>query len=346
MTAKPGPAAETLPPDEVRALSASLARMGLVADGETPVFTPLAGGVSSRIVRVDTAGGTLCLKKALAQLKVAAEWLAPLERNRAEVAWMRLADRVVPGLVPAILGEDPGAWTFAMAYLEPAANPVWKAQLLAGHADPAMAGAVARALASIHHATARDEACARDFANDANFHALRLDPYFGAAAIAHPDRAAVLQEIIDETASTRLALVHGDVSPKNILAGQGGPVLLDAECAWYGDPAFDTAFCLNHLLLKCAFRPDAAAGYLACYDAFAAAYLEGVDWEPAGRLEARASRLLAAMLLARVDGKSPVEYLTDAAARERVRGFARSLLLDGTEGLAGIRNRWSKEHHP
>lgn len=329
---------------EARSLADSLARMGLVAEGEDPVLTPLAGGVSSLIVRADTRAGPVCLKRALARLKVAAEWYAPLERNSAEVAWMRAAAAVVPGLVPRILGEDREARTFAMAYLDPADYPVWKAQLLAGYAEPGTAIAVAQALAAIHRATARDERCAAAFANDANFHALRLDPYFGAAAAAHPDCAAALHGLIATTAATRLALVHGDVSPKNILVGARGPVLLDAECAWYGDPAFDAAFCLNHLLLKCAHRPDAAPGYLACFDAFAATYLDGVDWEPAGEIEARAARLLAGMLLARVDGKSPVEYLTDEAPRSRVRRFARSLILRGAAGLAGIRDRWSREH--
>ncbi|MBL0144372.1 MAG: phosphotransferase [Betaproteobacteria bacterium] len=320
--------------------------MGLLAAGEVPEFTPLAGGVSSLIVRVDSTRGTLCIKRALARLKVAAIWTAPLERNGAEVAWMRVAAGVVPGIVPQILGEDSEAWTFAMAYLEPADYPVWKSQLLAGRAERETAVAVAGALVRVHHATARDERCAAAFANDANFLALRLDPYFGAAADANADCARILRELIESTAGTRLALVHGDVSPKNILVGQRGPVLLDAECAWYGDPAFDVAFCLNHLLLKCAVRPQAAPAYLACFDAFCATYLDGVHWEPAVHLESRACRLLAAMLLARVDGKSPVEYLTEEAARSRVRNFARSLLLGGSTSLAEIRHRWSREHAP
>ncbi|MBL0143098.1 MAG: phosphotransferase [Betaproteobacteria bacterium] len=160
-----------------------------------------------------------------------------------------------------------------------------------------------------------------------------------------PTARAILRELIESTAGTRLALVHGDVSPKNILVGQRGPVLLDAECAWYGDPAFDVAFCLNHLL---PVRRPAPGG----------ASLPGVlrrvlrdlpRRRPLGaavHLESRACRLLAAMLLARVDGKSPVEYLTEEAARSRVRNFARSLLLGGSTSLAEIRHRWSREHAP
>src|SRR3546814_8703169 len=102
---------------------------------------------------------------------------------------------------------------------------------------------------------------------DSIFHAIRLEPYLLATARAHPDRAAALESVAAETAATKRALVHGDVSPKNILVGPAGPVLLDAECAWYGDPAFDLAFCLNHLLLKCLWIPAAAPRFLVAFDA-------------------------------------------------------------------------------
>ncbi len=110
----------------------------------------------------------------------------------------------------------------------------------------------------------------RVFATDHIFFPIRLEPYLAATARIHADCAAQLQALIDVTPSTKLALVHGDVSPKNILCGPHGPVFLDAECAWYGDPAFDLAFCLNHTLLKCAWRPHWTDGYLACFDALSA----------------------------------------------------------------------------
>jgi len=145
------------------------------------------------------------------------------------------------------------------------------------------------------------------------------------------------------TQTTKLALVHGDVSPKNILCGPDGPVFLDAECAWWGDPAFDLAFCLNHLLLKCLWTPTATAGFLGCFDALAAAYLARVDWEPPAAVEARAARLLPGLFLARVDGKSPVEYITTEQDRNRVRRVARALLTHPVEALGDVRQAWTKE---
>jgi Ser/Thr protein kinase RdoA (MazF antagonist) len=145
------------------------------------------------------------------------------------------------------------------------------------------------------------------------------------------------------TAATKAALVHGDVSPKNILVGPKGPVFLDAECAWYGDPAFDLAFCLNHLLLKCLAVPAATAGFLGCFDALAETYLGGITWEPAAALEARAAHLLPGLLLGRVDGKSPVEYLTQEADKECVRAVARRLLDRPALRLGAVRAAWRQQ---
>jgi len=137
--------------------------------------------------------------------------------------------------------------------------------------------------------------------------------------------------------------VHGDVSPKNILCGPSGPVFLDAECAWWGDPAFDLAFCLNHLLLKCLWTPLAVDGFLRCFDVLSAGYLRGVIWEPPDALEQRAAALLPGLLLARVDGKSPVEYVTSESQKDQVRRVARALLADPPVRLTPIRTAWKKE---
>ena len=113
-------------------------------------------------------------------------------------------------------------------------------------------------------------------------------------------------------------MIHGDVSPKNILVGPRGPVFLDAECACIGDPAFDLAFCLKHLLLKCLWVPAARVALLDSFHRMFEAYLSGVDWEAPAALEVRCAELLPALFLARVDGKSPVEYVTTEDDKERV----------------------------
>ena len=318
-----------------------LIRMGLAAgaiDGE-----PLTGGVSSDIWRIDLATGPIVVKRALAKLRVAADWQAPVSRNRYEARWMRRAAAAVPGCVPALLGQNDESGALAMEFLDPAHYRLWKTALRDGEANPAFAAAVAGTLVRIHAATAADPTVATDFPTDEIFHDIRLEPYLAATARAHPDRADALAALIATTAATHRALVHGDVSPKNILIGPDGPVFLDAECAWWGDPAFDLAFCLNHLLLKCLWTPAARDGFLACFDAMAGAYRAGVNWEAPEALEQRAAALLPGLLLARVDGKSPVEYITDESGRSLVRHVARGLLIEPPTRLATIREAWRKE---
>jgi aminoglycoside phosphotransferase (APT) family kinase protein len=311
---------------------------GMMVSGER-----LTGGVSSDIWRIDLPSGPICVKRALERLHVAADWHAPVDRNRYEARWMRHANAAVPGTAPALLGQDETSGALAMQYLSPNDYKLWKTELHAGHAVPDFAASVATRLVSIHAATAADLSVAAEFPTDQIFFDIRLEPYLTATGRAHPDLAARLNELVATTRANKCALVHGDVSPKNILVGPDGPVFLDAECAWWGDPAFDLSFCLNHLLLKCLWTPSARAKFLACFDALVAAYRKGITWEPADALEARAARLLPGLFLARVDGKSPVEYITTEIDRNHVRRAARKLLTDPVDHLAAVRSTWAEE---
>lgn len=314
---------------------------GLLSGPGAARFTPLAGGVSSDIWRVDLPDGrSVCVKRALAKLKVAAEWYAPVSRNAYEWAWLNFAARHVADAVPKPLAHDAAAGLFAMAYLAPEDHPVWKQQLLDGAVDPQTAAAVGGVLGTLHQASSNDAALARSFDTGENFHALRLEPYLLATARAHPSLAPALEAMVERTAKTRIALVHGDVSPKNILVGPRGPVFLDAECAWYGDPAFDLAFCLNHLLLKCLVRPRERAALRASFDALVDAYFAAAAFEARVSLEVRAASLLPALFLARVDGKSPLEYLSDEHDRARVRTSALPMILQPPAQLGEVALRW------
>ena len=326
-------------PQEFEPILAFLRSSGLARATEFPAAEPLTGGVSSDIWKVALAAGTICVKRALPRLRVKQVWEAPVGRNRFERLWMETAAAIVPGIAPKVLASDESG-IFAMEYLDPATHPLWKAELAAGRASPAFAAQAGHALVRIHAGTASRSDFAARFATDASFHAIRLEPYLLATARAHPDLASRLEELAATTAGTRLALVHGDVSPKNILCGPAGPILLDAECAWYGDPAFDLAFCLNHLLLKCLWVPQARERFLTCFDAFADAYLSGVAWELPDGLEARATALLPGLLLARVDGKSPVEYLDAERDKDLVRSCATQMLREPLTHLDQVRERW------
>jgi aminoglycoside phosphotransferase (APT) family kinase protein len=320
-----------------------LCRSGLAMPGDLPPMEPLTGGVSSDIWRVDLPDRSVCVKRALGRLKVKADWRAPVDRNSFEAAWMRVASEAAPDAVPRLIHQDQFGQALVMDFLDPHGHSLWKEELRQGRADPEFARQVGWRLVAIHGATAIRPEIAAAFPTDTIFHAIRLEPYLLATAAAHPDLERQLTRLVRRTATTKLALVHGDVSPKNILVGPSGPIFLDAECAWYGDPAFDLAFCLNHLLLKCLWTPEAAAGFIACFEALAEAYLAGVTWEPRGRLEARAAALLPGLMLARIDGKSPVEYLTEQPLKTLVRGVARRFLEAPASRLAELVLAWREE---
>ena len=338
---------QMMPQHPQQDLRLALERMRLLDPGEAFGVETLPGGVSSDILRIDLPGRSpvfsLCFKRALAKLKVAADWRAPVERNHAEAEWLRVAAALAPQSVPRILGEDVQSGALAMEYLSPALHPVWKAQLRDGNIQTETAAAVARSIAAIHAGTAERADLAGRFANDHIFYPIRLEPYLLATGARNPDCAARLAQLAETTARNKCALVHGDLSPKNILVAKQGPILLDAECAWYGDPAFDLAFCLNHMLLKCLWRPQWREQYLACFDALASTYLARVTWEPCAAIEARVVHLLPGLFLGRVDGRSPAEYLTDEGDRQRVRRVARRFLLHPVERLAELRDAWNTE---
>ncbi len=325
---------------DIAAIEARLREAGIIPAGVPAEFRALTGGVASDIWCVEAGDTSFAVKRALAKLRVAADWRAPVSRNAAEADWLRTAADIVPGCVPRILFHDPDAGLFAMDFLPPDQYPVWKAELRDGRVDEGFAAKVGARLGAIHAATAYDDKVAARFAHDANFHALRLEPYLEAMAPKYPDLAPKLFALSRDTLARHVALVHGDVSPKNILVGPDGPIFLDAECAWYGDPAFDLAFCLNHLLLKCIWNPAAAQAYLRAFDALYTTYFGAVGARVSKGLEARVARLLPGLLLARIDGKSPVEYIVAAADKDRVRSIAIPMIEAAPASLTALRDQW------
>jgi aminoglycoside phosphotransferase (APT) family kinase protein len=313
---------------------------GLITADTPAIWTPLAGGVSSDIWRVDLPDSTVCVKCALPKLKVARDWRAPISRNAYEWAWINFAAQHLPKAVPKPLAHDPAIGAFAMSFFETEKFPVWKSQLLAGMVNKSTAHEVAQILGTLHAASAHNEAVAEAFQTDDIFYPIRLEPYLIATAEIHRDLAPTLEALTEQTLNTHKALVHGDVSPKNILVGATSPVLLDAECAWYGDPAFDLAFCLNHLLLKCLPQPEHSHALLDCFNIFVSTYRTHINWEPADDVESRAAQLLPALFLGRVDGKSPVEYITQDKQKDLIRQVARPLIAKPVNRLASVAHAW------
>lgn len=303
-----------------------LRELGLCTGDDALTVLPLTGGVASDIARVDLPDGrTVAVKFALEKLKVAEDWRVPVHRNRAEYAWLSFAAGLLPDNAPQLYGRSAREGGFAMEFLAGDDIRLWKDALLREEPDRGEAARVGDLLGRIHAAATAPGFDPAPFDNADDFHAIRLEPYLRFTASRHPALAGALTAMAESLHASHVTLIHADASPKNILFRGDMPILLDAECATMGDPAFDLAFCLNHLALKALHLPQSRAQLLAGIGSLHDAYLPHVAWEEPAALEARICALLPALMLARVDGKSPVEYL-DTIEQDAVRRIATPLI--------------------
>lgn len=297
-----------MPPPPDHDLLPKLRAAGLLAGSENADLVPLSGGVSSDILLVRPATSrAFVVKRALPKLKVKDDWFADPARNRAEQDWFSYVARLLPASVPQLWHRDTD-W-FAMEFLEGDLT-LWKSELLAGRAHGPHAAAAGAFLGTVHRASWDDPVARATFATGRNFYELRISPYLVTAGERLPALRSHFLAEAERLGATELALVHGDYSPKNLMVGPNRFVVLDAEVAWFGDPAFDLSFLLTHLHLKALHRPDQADALLALVPAFWTGYCVALGPRADAAIEARTVRLLMLLMLARVHGKSPVEYLT------------------------------------
>ena len=319
----------------------TLRRAGL-AQSPAPRLEALTGGVSSEIILVEDGGRRFVVKRALAKLRVRDDWFADTGRSGVEQAYLRVVGALLPSCVPRVLFADPEAGWFAMEYLgDGFVN--WKSQMLAGRADSSAAQRAGEALGVVHRETWGNPAMAAEFATGPNFHQLRIEPYLETAARRVPDLAGPLLDEAARLQGTALALVHGDFSPKNILVAPDRIVLLDAEVGWFGDPVFDTAFLLNHLFLKALLHANAPDAMIGLARIFWTAYTQALGARADAGLEARTVRLLLCLMLARVHGKSPVEYLPEPLKQRCVVEFVRAHLPGPPALLADLSAAWREQ---
>ena len=307
-------------------LPAYLVAHGVVPDGAELAIDALGGGISNDVWRVRWAGGGdgIVVKQALPFLRVEEVWAYDVGRSAVEHRALTAIGRLLgPGHAPAVVFADDERHAFAMD-CAPAGGVPWKERLLAGEIDMRDAYRAGDLLGRIHAASAADPAVAAAFDDLTTLIEGRIDPYHRVTAERHPDLAPAIDAEVERLLATRRALVLGDYAPKNLLAYPDRMLVLDVEVAHWGDPAFDVAFCLNHLCLKALHLPRQRALLVALARALHGAYAEaapGLADEPAVVAE------LGILMVARVDGKSPAEYL-DARSRELARAVGRALVLD------------------
>jgi 5-methylthioribose kinase len=311
-------------------VGAYLVSRGLASAGRVGPATRLSGGVSNVVLRVSTENGDVVVKQALSKLAVKDPWYADRSRAQVEAAALHLLGRISPQFVPALLDDDPARHALVLR-AAPHHWSTWKSRLLHGDAEPGVAVRLGRLLARWHEATSTMDLDER-FHDREVFRQLRIQPYFATSARRCPELAAAVLRVARDLEGAGICLVLGDFSPKNILVGAGPELwVIDPEVAHRGDPSFDVAFMATHLLLKALHVAPARDRLYACLRAFAAGYGDG----PGARDAAHLRSVVGCLLLARVVGSSPVEYLT-GAERDRVRAAAGGLL----EGIPGAGAWW------
>jgi aminoglycoside phosphotransferase (APT) family kinase protein len=315
----------------------------------------LLGGVSNRVLLVVFSEDKepWVLKQAREQLAVEQPWFCSVRRVLREMDVLQISNRLLAdkanalqcqSVVPKILFEDRENYVYAMTAMQGNARE-WKQDLLAGKLDTEIFKSVGWLLGTLHSGSWEDSEIAERVGDQRFFEELRIDPYYKQIARVHPALQPAIDGLLSDLADQRHCLVHGDFSPKNMLVDDTAVtrlMLLDFEVGHFGDPAFDLGFFLTHLVIKSIRDSPRVVQYAAMAQIFIEEYqrvmLPRVGEAVVAEIERRGCTNLGACLVARVDGKSPVEYLSDPEQQETVRQLGKRLLLGDVERVENVWN--------
>lgn len=319
-----------------------LRETGALAEDVRAEATPLAWGVSNIVLRItplEGAGPEFVVKQSREQLRTQAEWRSRLDRIWREVDVLQIIQPLLPeGVVPRVLFEDRENYLFGMEAIE-RGHVVWKQALLDGEVNLALAEPLAGYLSRVHLATWESRPVRERVGDTQAFDELRLDPFYRYLLRRHPDLQEPVRRLVGCAADHPCCLVLGDFSPKNILLTSRGVSLVDFETGHFGDPAFDVGFFLSHLALK-ALRAGRESPLFDFCSRWWGAYSNPVRKQVGTEeLEARCVLHWAGCMLARVDGKSTVDYLS-REHQDGVRTFTRSILLAPPDSLPAALERF------
>ncbi len=298
--------------------------------GDTVHIEPLGGGVSNQVLRVVTDTTAFVVKQSRPQLRTRDAWYSDLDRIYREQEVMQSLAPLLTGAVPEVLFVDRENYVYAMSQA-PADAVSWKAELLAGHIDLAVAWRAGSVLATIHNVSAHNADFPARFSDLTVYKQLRVDPFYERIRERRPEVAGAVGGIIEQMLTVKEALCHGDYTPKNFLVHGTRFTLVDYETAHFGDPTMDLGLFLAHIVLKAARWPARCNDYRLLAQAFWRGYSEHGAYRPADELERRGVQHLGVCLLARIDGTSPVEYLPEEPKRDAVRRLGRAILLGGID---------------
>jgi 5-methylthioribose kinase len=323
---------------------------GHLAPGESAVARELGGGVSNMVIRVErSAGDDLVLKQARGQLNVAEPWYCSVDRIWREVDVLGICSKLIHDSrmdaplkvdVPRLLFADCENFLYAMS-AAPKDHVVWKNELLSGMARQDVARSCGTLLGTLHSKSWHDASLAEQLDDRQFFEDLRLDPYYRQICRLHEDLAPHIQRLIDSVYGERHCLVHGDFSPKNLLVRGDRLMLIDFEVGHYGDPGFDLGFFLSHLALKAYYHAPYDGPFFDLIDSFWSGYCAEmravVSTAELDSVIQRGILNFAGCALARLDGKSKIDYLVDPARRVAMRELCRTIFTSRPAQWADVR---------
>lgn len=322
-------------------LSKIMTKLNLKKHSEPFEIHRLKGGISSKvwIIRMHS-GKEIIAKQPLFRLDIQEDWFVDKKRNQFEALFLRYAYDLMPNRFPKLIGHDLESYTLFLEYYPAPDYTIWRNDLLGGKINHEVGIEVANAISRLHEAFSLDEDTRYLFNSRSIFLEGRIDPYFDCIAKKHPTIAKDIAHLRRETMCAEAVVIHGDVSPKNILVKNSQVIIIDAEGACIGDAAFDPSFMLAHLLLKSLLDPKNIESYIRVCMEFHSNYIKGVTWEEKDKLEQRIIKLIGLFLIARIDGKGPAPYIKDHKIKEYVRYMAPRIIRFENGNMTDVFNWW------
>lgn len=286
-----------------------------------------SGGVSGTVAIVTTSEKEFIVKQALERLNVEAEWKCDQTRLKVEHNALKVYAEIVPDNVPKPFSFDESNYIM-IREAAPFDAVMWKTDLLRGFFNDTVAKKAIDSLSMVHNRTAYATDIMEEFHDGHFFYDLRIDPYINYTVKKYPELQKKARNVIDYLTREHIALVHGDYSPKNIMVKEDKIFIVDFETSYFGHPAFDIAFFSNHFLLKTVKNKQWGASYLRMLDSMMRRYFSKVEFMDVKVLEDRTIEVLGFLFLARVDGKSPAEYIQDPKDKDLIRQIAKHILFE------------------
>jgi len=290
-------------------------------------YKKLTGGVSSEVYHVKTNKNNYCIKRSLKRLLVKKKWIANTNRIKFEYLWLKHCQNILKRNIPNTYEFNNKKKYIVMEYLKTSQYKTLKQLYFNKIININTIRSISKHLYKIHSNSSNYKTKKTFEGNYKNFYDLRLDPYFNEVGRVYPKYKGYIKKINENYIKHSNTLVHGDFSPKNILVGKNKIIYLDAECCNFGDPVFDLVFFTNHLLIKSIFFKDKSQEFIKLYISFYKEYLSNLSTKNFNSYIDRIIKMTPIMLLSRVDGKSPVEYINKVKIKNIIRKKS-FLLLD------------------